>query len=199
MKIHGAVAVVAVILLGAFLPSHASTKVDEPSQYTHKAPAPAPAPAPVPSPSSYSPPPRIQPVIVVQGVIYCKSCKLNGYNSDMDASPLPNATAALVCYGGEGTKYRVLNQTSTPSDATGYFVVMVYDLEMFDRHSCRLYLRSSPTRLCAAPFVPSNPKLGLTVVREQVGLLPRGVRGVYHPRTALMYSPGRGGKCPPYH
>ncbi|KAL6620576.1 hypothetical protein ACP70R_035715 [Stipagrostis hirtigluma subsp. patula] len=194
MKSHGtAVAVVAVIFLGAFLPCQASTTVDEPAQYYHKDPTPAPSP----SPHSSSPPP-IQPVIIVQGVIYCKSCKLRGYNRNMDASPLPNATATLVCYGDEDTKYRVLNQTSTASDKTGYFYMMVYDLEIFDRHSCRLYLRSSPTRLCAAPFVPSNPKLGLTLVRDQVGRLPEGVRGVYHPRTALMYSPGRGGMCPPY-
>ncbi|XP_062181074.1 non-classical arabinogalactan protein 31-like [Phragmites australis] len=190
LKIHVMVAVVAVIVLGAFLPSHASTTVDEPAKYNPTAPAPSP---------SHSSPPPVQPVIVVQGVIYCKSCKLRGYNSNMDASPLPNATASLVCYGDEESNYRVLNQTSTTTDKNGYFLVMVYDVDMFDRHSCRLYLRSSPTPLCAAPFIPSNPKLGLTLLREQVATpLPNGARGAYHPKSALMYAPGRGGKCPPY-
>lgn len=92
----------------------------------------------------------------------------------------------------------MLNLTSTATDKNGYFMVMVYDVNMFDRHSCRVYLRSSPTPLCAAPFVPSNPKLGLTVVKEPGRApLPSGARGAYHPRNALMYSPGAGGKCPP--
>ncbi|CAL4894566.1 unnamed protein product [Urochloa decumbens] len=190
-KIHGAVAVVAVMFLAAVLPS-ASATVDEPANYK---PA-APAPAPPPPTSSYPSPPPVQPVIVVHGVIYCKSCKLRGYNSGMDASPLPNATASLVCYGDEESKFRVLNQTSTASDANGYFIVMVYDLVMFDRHTCRLYLRSSPTPLCAKPSIPSNPKLGLTLVRDRAATAPRGARGVWHARTALMYAPAAGGKCP---
>ncbi|OEL16353.1 hypothetical protein BAE44_0022627 [Dichanthelium oligosanthes] len=182
LKIHGAAAaVVAVIFLAAVLPSHASATVDEPAKYKPAAPAPSPAP------HYYSRPPVVQPVIIVQGVIYCKSCKLRGYNSGMDASPLPNATASLVCYGDEESKYRVLNQTSTATDKNGYFIVMVYDVDMFDRHSCRLYLRSSPTPLCAKPSIPTNPKLGLTLVRDLAAKGPEGARGVYHAKTALMY------------
>ncbi|CAN6359376.1 unnamed protein product [Urochloa humidicola] len=189
--IHGAVAVVAVILLAAVLPSASSTTVDEPATYKPAAPAPPPPPASYPSP-----PPHVQPVIVVHGVIYCKSCKLRGPLSPV--SHLPYATANLVCYGDEESKYRVLNQTSTASDANGYFIVMVYDLDMFDRHSCRLYLRSSPTPLCAKPSIPTNPKLGLTLVRDRAATAPRGARGVWHAKTALMYAPGAAGKCPPY-
>ncbi|PAN18456.1 hypothetical protein PAHAL_3G202900 [Panicum hallii] len=194
LKVNGAVlATVAAIFLAAVLPSHASTTVDEPAANYKPA-----APAPPPPASSYTPPPAVQPVVVVHGVIYCKSCKLRGYNSGMDASPLPNATVSLVCYGDEESGYRVLNQTSTAADRNGYFIVMVYDVDMFDRHTCRLYLRSSPTPLCARPSVPSNPKLGLTLVRDRAATAPRGSRGVYHARTALMYAPGAGGKCPPY-
>ena len=111
---------------------------------------------------------------------------------------MADATASLVCYGDAESKYRVLNQTSTATDKNGYFLVMVYDVDMFDRHSCRLYLRSSSTPLCAAPFVPSNPKLGLTLVRDRAATAPRGTRGIFHPKIALMYAPATAGKCPPY-
>uniref|UniRef100_A0A0E0PQB3 Uncharacterized protein n=1 Tax=Oryza rufipogon TaxID=4529 RepID=A0A0E0PQB3_ORYRU len=156
-KIHCAMAA---LLLAILLPvSHAS------GRYV----APAPAPVPVPPPPRTSPPSRIQPVVVVQGTIYCKSCNLSGYNRYMDA---------------------------TATDKNGYFLVMVYRLDVFRRSRCRVYLGSSPSPLCAAPFIPSNKWLGLTLERERVASLPKGVRGVYRPKSTLMFGPGTGGKCP---
>uniref|UniRef100_A0A0D9WIY8 Uncharacterized protein n=1 Tax=Leersia perrieri TaxID=77586 RepID=A0A0D9WIY8_9ORYZ len=180
-KIH--LAAVAALFLGSLLPVS--------NAYGRHV---APAPAPFPSPPYTSPPPtpsRIQPVVIVQGTIYCKSCKLSGYNRYMDASPLPNATAQLVCYGD-----KVLNMTSTRSDKNGYFLVMVYKLDAFRRSRCRVYLGSSPSPLCATPYVPSNKWLGLTLERERVASLPKGVRGVYRAKTTLMFGPATAGKCP---
>ncbi|GJM89549.1 hypothetical protein PR202_ga05753 [Eleusine coracana subsp. coracana] len=112
--------------------------------------------------------------------------------------PCNDATASVVCYGNEASKYRVLNLTTTATDKNGYFMVLVYDVGMFDTRSCRVYLRSSPTPLCAAPVVPSNVKLGLTLVKEPGRApLPKGARAAYHSKAALMYGPGAAGKCPP--
>lgn len=97
-----------------------------------------------------------------------------------------------MCYSG-----RLLNMTSTATDKNGYFLVMVYDLASFRRNRCRVYLGSSPTPLCGAPFIPSNRWLGITLERERVASLPKGVR-VYRPRRVLMFGPGGGGKCPHY-
>ncbi|XP_047044143.1 non-classical arabinogalactan protein 30-like [Lolium rigidum] len=183
IKIHGAgVAAVAVLLLVAMLPSHASTTMDEPAVYKHAAPA--------PSPTS---PAKAQPVIMVQGVIFCKTCKLPGYNRDIDASPLPNATAKLVCYGGGGKSggaYRVLNMTSTPTDKTGYFLFMVYDVAMFSRESCRVYLRTSPTAHCDAPSLPADASLGIILEQSEKK------KNVYSSKSVLMYAPRKGRKCP---
>uniref|UniRef100_A0ACD5T874 Uncharacterized protein n=1 Tax=Avena sativa TaxID=4498 RepID=A0ACD5T874_AVESA len=184
------VAAVAVLLLVAMFPSHAST-MDEPAAYKHVAPAPSPSsnyPAPAPA--------KPQPVIIVQGLIYCKSCKLRGYNRDMDASPLPNATAKLVCYGDAkksgGGGYRVLNMTSTTTDEVGYFLFMVYDVAMFSRASCRVYLRTSPTAHCDAPFLPADASLGMILEKEETK------KAVYSVKSALMYAPRKGRSCPRY-
>ncbi|TVU20491.1 hypothetical protein EJB05_36700, partial [Eragrostis curvula] len=191
MKINVTVAAVAVIFLSAaFHPCDASTNV----KYTPTAPPPPPRAYPSPSPT-----PAVRPVIIVEGIIYCKSCKLKGYNRNMDASPLPNATASLVCYGNKKSNYRELNVTSTPADKNGYFIVMMYEVAMFHVDRCMLYLRSSPTSLCAAPFVPAHAKLSLPLEKEpRKAPLPKGALGAYHSKSALMYAPGNAGKCPPY-
>jgi hypothetical protein len=107
-----------------------------------------------------------------------------------------DATAELVCKGGgdkSGRGYRVLNMTSTPTDSIGYFLFMVYDVAMFSRESCMVYLRTSPTAHCDAPFLPADASLGIFLEES------KKKKDVYSAKSALMYAPRKGVKCPQYY
>uniref|UniRef100_A0ACD5VJ37 Uncharacterized protein n=1 Tax=Avena sativa TaxID=4498 RepID=A0ACD5VJ37_AVESA len=200
MRNCAAVARAALLVLGALLlPAHHHVMADSPAMAPTPAPQPANGVSMPPSPAASNttdispspPPPVVYPFVIVEGVIYCKTCKSKGYNTGMNASPLQGATVRLVCYGK-----KVVNVTGTVSDENGYFLVMFYDLANFNQRNCKVFLSTSPTSLCDKPVYPPNRSIGLSIVKETRTTPPVGLQGIYCPASVLFFGPAAGQNCP---
>lgn len=109
-----------------------------------------------------------------------------------------DATAKLVCEEMGGSGRRALEMTSTATDGNGFFLFMVYDVAAFTRNSgsCKVYLRSSPTMLCDAPFLPEDPTIGMSLAKEAEEEAEHDIYSIQS--GALMYKPRSGVSCPAY-
>ncbi|KAF5193926.1 Non-classical arabinogalactan protein [Thalictrum thalictroides] len=96
-----------------------------------------PTKSPVPSPR---PTPARTPV-AVQGVVYCKSCKYNAFETLMGAKPLSDAIVKLQC---NNTKKPITVDGKT--DKNGYFFIQApKKVSTHGYHKCRVFLVSAPS------------------------------------------------------
>ncbi|XP_058092315.1 non-classical arabinogalactan protein 31-like [Magnolia sinica] len=82
-------------------------------------------------------------LVAVEGVIYCKSCKFQGVNTFLGASPLSGGVARLQC---NNSKRAVTAEGKT--DKNGYFFIHTPNVTSYGVHKCKVYLGSSPLETC---------------------------------------------------
>ncbi|KAL9662966.1 hypothetical protein QQ045_027802 [Rhodiola kirilowii] len=89
--------------------------------------------------------------VVVEGVVYCQSCKLHGtWNLD-GAIPLHKAKVSVRCKDHKG---RVSYYKSVETDAKGYYYAQLTGFKMshylldHPLHACQVKLVASPNKEC---------------------------------------------------
>ncbi|KAF9610592.1 hypothetical protein IFM89_023487 [Coptis chinensis] len=101
-------------------------------------------PSPVPAPSPNLP---VRSLVAVQGIVYCKSCKYQGVNTLLGASPLTGAVVRLQC---NNSKIPLREEAKT--DKNGYFFLQPSKMiTSYGAHKCKVFLVSSPVNSCQKP------------------------------------------------
>ncbi|KAI3705016.1 hypothetical protein L1987_75246 [Smallanthus sonchifolius] len=89
--------------------------------------------------------------VVVEGKVYCQSCKYYGSWSLTDAEPIPAAKVSVIC---KNHKKRVSYYNAFETDKDGYFYAELKEFKMthylldHPLHSCHVKLVSSPLESC---------------------------------------------------
>ncbi|KAL4189646.1 hypothetical protein AMTRI_Chr08g166380 [Amborella trichopoda] len=88
-----------------------------------------------------------EPVVVVEGMVYCQSCELKGTHSLAEAKPIAGAKVGVACKDEKG---RVKWYQAHKTDSYGYFYASVIGFapSMDALSSCTAYLLSSPDPEC---------------------------------------------------
>ncbi|KAL9688152.1 hypothetical protein QQ045_032567 [Rhodiola kirilowii] len=89
--------------------------------------------------------------VVVEGMIYCQSCKTYGSWSLKDAKPIAGATVGVICRDHKGSaKYYKAFDTDSSGYFYGQLAGFTMDHYLLDHplHSCTVKLVSSPLDTC---------------------------------------------------
>ncbi|KAJ4780605.1 Pollen Ole e 1 allergen and extensin family protein [Rhynchospora pubera] len=138
------------------------------------------------------PPPgaRLKFTVGVEGIVYCKSCKLPGYIANIGMSPIPGATAILRC------RTNITNAISVPikTNSEGYFLFQTSQLTSFTSSNCRVYVTNSPLSKCNVPVYP-GPRGSNMLKFERAFTVNNGIEYLYS-SGAFVFQPKKGLRCP---
>ncbi|KAJ0986429.1 hypothetical protein J5N97_004785 [Dioscorea zingiberensis] len=131
------------------------------------------------------PPPILKLLIAVEGVVYCRSCKLPGYDKILNSAPLPGALAKLVCYNKKEKRGVVVTKKT---DRRGYFLIQSQKLSGFQSRSCKVVV-SSPLKVCSKLVFPGLPLRFERVIKKGKSEIALFTAGFFE------FSPPSGTKC----
>lgn len=129
-----------------------------PPPYSHIAPAPSKGDDHKPKPALYKKP---SVALAVEGVVSCQDCKYVGATSLAYAKPLAGAKVKLACQAG--LRYKKFFYSTALTDSHGYFFLRVpsFDFNQFlPLKNCKVYLVSSPDKMCSTPTNINYGKAG---------------------------------------
>ncbi|KAK4787843.1 hypothetical protein SAY86_011676 [Trapa natans] len=100
--------------------------------------------------------PPLRSYIIVNGLVYCKSCKYKGKNSLGGATPIQGAVVQLVC---KNTKKKLVQTAKT--NQNGYFILTApKTISSYAYSKCTVTLVSSPLSSCNKPSILNGGKSG---------------------------------------
>ncbi|KAI6676164.1 hypothetical protein NL676_036960 [Syzygium grande] len=135
--------------------------------------------------------------VVVEGMVYCQSCKYSGTWSLAEANPLGSAKVSVVC---KNYKNRVTYYKSFQTLESGYFHAELKGFEMSHSildhplHACHVKLVSSPLAGCNLLSNINYGMYGAPLRYEDKRLYGKEYEAVVYSAGPLAFRPSY---CPP--
>lgn len=135
--------------------------------------------------------------VVVEGMVYCQSCKHFGTWSLSEAEPIPSAKVSVVC---KNHRDQVSYYKAFETDGNGYFYGELEGFKLsnylFDHplQSCNVKLVSSPLENCSLLSNVNYGMYGAPLHFEKKTLAGRNYEAVIYTAGPLAFRPAN---CPP--
>lgn len=131
--------------------------------------------------------------VVVEGMVYCQSCKYLGSWSLTDAKPIPYAQVSVIC---KDHKDRVSYYKAFSTNENGYFYAQLEGFKMshylldHPLHSCHVKLVSSPLENCNLLTNINSGLNGSPLRYENKRLFGKTYEAVVYSAGPLAFRPG---------
>lgn len=137
--------------------------------------------------------------VVVEGMVYCQSCKNFGTWSLSDAEPIPSAKVSVIC---KNQRDQVSYYKAFETDGNGYFFAEIEGFKMshylleHPLQSCLVKLVSSPLENCSLLSNLNYGMYGAPLRYEKKKLMGRNYEAVIYAAGPLAFRPA---DCPTIH